>query len=184
MRTRSNPALAQQAPEARNARERAVGRLQLVLDGLTLMASLVLAAALQPWLRSYWPSLRKAVQFHEHATLVYLALPLWLVLIVTFRVHLALPHRLGQAELLVRLIKLHLAGLAGVSLLQFLTQSVINRSLVGLFFVCTFVLMHLQRTVLITWARYQDRTGNGRERVLLVGRPCRRTSELVQSALA
>jgi exopolysaccharide biosynthesis polyprenyl glycosylphosphotransferase len=160
--------------------ERAFGRLQLGLDVFAILASMLLAARLHALLRPFIPSLRAATNFHEHAVLVYLVLPLWLLLIVTFRAQLAVPERLGQAELLVRLFKVHLAGLAGVALLQFLTQSVINRSLVGLFLVCTFVLMHAQRSASILWARFHA----GQERLLLVGRPSRRMSELVRAALA
>jgi exopolysaccharide biosynthesis polyprenyl glycosylphosphotransferase len=164
--------------------ERTFGRLQLGLDVIAILTSMVLAARLHTLLRPYISSLRAPPNFHDHAVLVYLVLPLWLLLIITFRAHLAVPERLGQAELLVRLFKVHLAGLAGVALLQFLTQSVINRSLVGLFLLCTFALMHAQRSALILWAHFQHVRGAGQERLLLVGRPSRRMSELVRTALA
>jgi exopolysaccharide biosynthesis polyprenyl glycosylphosphotransferase len=167
-----------------NAAEGAFGKLQLALDVLTILASMALATRLHVLLRPLIPSLRAATQFREHATLVYLVLPLWLLLIVTFRVHLAVPERLGQAELLVRLFKLHLVGLAGLALLQFLTQSIINRSLVGLFLLCTFTLMYAQRSALIVWAQLQHARGAGQPRLLLVGRPSRRMAELVRAALA
>jgi exopolysaccharide biosynthesis polyprenyl glycosylphosphotransferase len=163
--------------------ERALGNLQLGLDVVSILASLALAARLQLALRPFIPSLRDIPGFHEFASLVYLVLPLWLILIVTFRVHLAVPQRLGQAELLVRLIKLHLTGLAGLALLQFLTQSIINRSLVALFLLCTFGLMYMQRSAWILWANFQHARGTGQERVLLVGRPSRRMAELIRSAL-
>jgi exopolysaccharide biosynthesis polyprenyl glycosylphosphotransferase len=164
--------------------ERALGNLQLALDALMIVASLALAVTLHGVLRRFVPGLRAAAHFSEHATLVYLVLPLWLILIVSFRVHLAVPQRLGQAELLVRLIKLHLAGLSALALLQFLTQSIINRSLVALFLSCTFALMYAQRSAQIAWARFQHQRGTGQERVLLVGRPSRRMAELVRAALA
>ena len=162
----------------------ALSKLQLALDAITIAGSMLVAAYLQPMLRQFMPGLRAAVQFGEHALLVYLALPLWLVLIVSFRVHVAVPQRLGQAELLVRLIKLHVTGLAGIALLSFLTQSVINRSLVGLFLACCFILMYAQRSLLIAWARFQHMTGVGQQRVLLVGQPSRRMAELMRAALA
>ncbi|MEY4582808.1 MAG: hypothetical protein RL701_7511 [Pseudomonadota bacterium] len=171
-------------PAFAHGHERSIGNVQLALDALTILASLLLSAFLQPQLRQLFPGLRAAVQFREHATLVYLVLPLWLALIVMFRVHLAVPQRIGQAELLVRLAKLHLTGLAAVSLLQFLLQALINRSLVALFLACSFALMYTQRSVLIAWARFQHKTGTGQERILLVGRPSRRMAELVRTALA
>lgn len=165
-------------------RERALGRLQLVCDALLIILSLWLASSSQPLLRRVIPSLRAAVNYHEYAALVYLVLPLWLFLIVSFRVHVAVPQRLGQAELLVRLVKLHVSGLAGLALLQFLTQSVVNRSLVGLFLAFTFCLMYLQRSALIAWARFLHASGMGQERILLVGQPSRRMADLMRSALA
>ena len=162
----------------------ALGKLQLGLDAAVIVGSMLLAAYLQPELRRVLPGLRSAVDFREHALLVYLSLPLWLVLIVTFRVHIAVAQGLGQAELLVRLIKLHVVGLAGIALLSFFTQSIINRSLVALFLGCTFLTMYVQRSLLIAWARFQHKTGVGQERVLLVGQPSRRMAELVRAALA
>jgi len=164
--------------------ESALGKLQLSIDAVIIVCSMLLAAYLQPELRRFFPGIRYAAQFREHALLVYLALPLWLLLIVTFRAHVAVAQRLGPAELLVRLIKLHLAGLAGIALLSFLTQAIINRSLVALFLGCTFVLMYAQRSLAIGWARFQHKTGVGQERVLLVGQPSRRMAELMRAALA
>jgi exopolysaccharide biosynthesis polyprenyl glycosylphosphotransferase len=143
-----------------------------------------LAAWLQPELRRLFPQLRAAVQFREHALLVYSATPLWLWLIVSFRLHLAVPQRLTQAELITRLIKLHATGLAAVALLAFLLQSVINRSLVALFLGCSFALLYAQRSALIAWARYQYKQGTGQKRLLLVGSASERMAELVRSALA
>ncbi|HEX4354258.1 MAG TPA: sugar transferase [Polyangiales bacterium] len=163
--------------------ERALGNLQLAIDVAIIIGSMAIAARLQWALRALMPSVRAMPQFHVYAALVYLVLPLWLILIATFRVHLAVPQRIGQAELLVRLIKLHVTGLAGLALLQFLTQSIINRSLVAIFLSCTFTLMYLQRSAWIAWARFQHARGTGQERVLLVGRPSRRMAELIKTAL-
>jgi exopolysaccharide biosynthesis polyprenyl glycosylphosphotransferase len=174
----------QRPPTLLSGPERAATNLQLALDIVTLFASLWLASELQPLVRKLFPGWHEAVEFREHATLVYLVLPLWLVLNATFRLDVAVAQRIGQAELIVRLIKVHVAGLAGVSLLQFLLQSVINRSLVALFLGCMFLLMYTQRTLMIAWARFQHRTGTGQERVLLIGQPSRRMSEMVRVALS
>jgi hypothetical protein len=76
-----------------------------VLDALIVLSSLWLASWLQPELRRLFPQLRAAVQFREHALLVYLVTPLWLWLIVSLRLHLAVPLRFAQAELITGLIK-------------------------------------------------------------------------------
>jgi FlaA1/EpsC-like NDP-sugar epimerase len=94
-----------------------------------------------------------------------------------FRLHAAMQLRLGQAELITRLI-------AGLALLAFLTQALFNRSLVALFLACSFVLLYAQRSARIAWARYQHETGTSRARLLLVGEPARRINELVRAASA
>jgi exopolysaccharide biosynthesis polyprenyl glycosylphosphotransferase len=164
--------------------ERLLANLQLGLDALIVLASIVLASWLHAQLRELIPSLRTPPSFEEHAVLVYLALPMWLLLGVVFRLHVAVAQRVGSAELLVRLIKLHVTGLAGLALVQFFTQSVINRSLVALFLTGTFLLMFVQRSLLIAWARFQYARGHAQARVLLVGRPSRRMADFARAAVA
>src|SRR5262245_64738246 len=120
---------------ATNSSER--GQLQLVLDAGIVVGSIFVASSLHQVLRPLWPGLRVPPNFEAHATLVYLVLPLWLLLSVMFRTHVAVAQRVGQAELLVRLTKLHVTGLAALSIAAFVTQSIINRSLVVLFLACT-----------------------------------------------
>lgn len=164
--------------------ERLLANLQLAFDALIALASIFLASWVHAQLRPLWPELRTPPSFEAHATLVYLVLPLWLLLSVVFRVHVAVAQRAGQADLLVRLTKLHVAGFAALSIAQFVTQSIINRSLVALFLGCTFSLMYLQRSLFIAWARYQYLRGVGRMRLLLVGRPSRRMTDFARAALA
>ena len=162
--------------------ESALGNLQLGLDAVTILLSMWAASNLHAWLQSRLSGFRVPPGFDQYATLVYLALPLWLVLIAAFRLHLAVSQRIGQAELLVRLLKVHVLGLAVLSVVQFTTHAVINRSLIALFMLATFVAMHLQRTIMLVWAQYQYARGIGRERLLLVGQPSRRMAELVRAA--
>lgn len=164
--------------------ERLLANLQLAFDAVIAVASIFLAFRVQALVRPLLPGMRVPANFELHATLVYLALPLWLVLSVMFRVHVAVAQRVGQAELLVRLTKLHLTGFAALSVAAFLTQSIINRSLVALFLLCTFGLMYVQRTLFIAWARYLYARGVARLRLLLVGRPSRRMSDFIRTALA
>jgi exopolysaccharide biosynthesis polyprenyl glycosylphosphotransferase len=150
--------------------------------GLVLVA-MWLSALLQELLRPSLPALREPPSFEQFAVLAYLVLPLWLLLGVVFRLHVAVPERIGAAELFVRLVKLHVAGLAVLSVAQFLTQSVINRSLAALFMACAFGLMFVQRRLALAWLRFHAR-GTGPLRVLLVGRPSRRMHDFVRAAAA
>ncbi len=160
----------------------ALRNLHLVLDAGTLLASMVIAAGLQPVLRQWLPVLRGVAAFSQHATLVYLTLPLWLALIVILRLHQSFEQVWNPWELAVRLVKLHFAGLVGLALIQFLTQSVINRSLVVLFLACSFVTMFVERLVLSAWVRFQYERGHNRARVLLVGALSRRMGDFVRDA--
>lgn len=164
--------------------ERLLANLQLAFDAVIVVLSIFLASWLHTQLRPLFPSLRVPPNFRAHAALVYLVLPLWLLLSVMFRTHVAVAQRVGQAELLVRLVKLHVAGFAALSIAQFVTQSIINRSLVALFLACSFALMYLQRSSFIAWARYLYSRGVGRMRVLLVGQPSRRMIDFARAAIA
>lgn len=157
-------------------------RLHLVVDAATVITAIVIAGALHPWLRGLVPSLRAAADFHEHALLVYLALPLWLGLIVVFGLHRSFERVWEQAELLSKLLQLHASGFVGLAAIQFTTQTVINRSLVGLFLACAFALMWAVRTTLAAWARLQHREGRAQQRLLLVGRPSERVTAFANHA--
>lgn len=150
------------------------------MDAVTVIAAMAVAVRLHIELREWLPAVREPPAFHEYATLVYLTLPLWLALIVVLRLNRTFERPWGHAELLVALIRHHGAALAGLALLQFLTQSVINRSLVALFMACTLLMMYAQRAIISAWARFQHRRGYGQPRVLLVGRPSRRMTTFVE----
>jgi exopolysaccharide biosynthesis polyprenyl glycosylphosphotransferase len=159
----------------------ALRNLHLVLDALVVLASMVLTGALHGSMRTL-DLVRGTPRFAEFASLVYLALPLWLILIVVLQLHLSFERLLGHGELLLKLIKLHAAGLVGLLLVQFVTQSVINRSLVILFLLCSFCLLYGERIVLRSWVRYQHRSGQNRMRILLVGRLSRRMGDFIRDA--
>jgi exopolysaccharide biosynthesis polyprenyl glycosylphosphotransferase len=153
-----------------------------MLDIATIGASLFIARELHARLQGVVPALREAANFERHAALVYLVIPLWLLLVVALGLHHPTRPRLSTADLAFKLFKLHLAGFAGLSIIQFLTQATINRSLVALFLLCTFTLMFAQRRLMLAWSDYQYKVGISHERVLLVGRPSRRMAELLRSA--
>ena len=163
--------------------DRVLDVIQVVLDAVALLAAMSAAKYLHGHLQHFVPALQSTAEFRLHATMVYLVAPLWFALIFVFRLHRTTTDRPGRAELLVKLFKLHLAGFVGLSVIQFLTQATINRSLVALFLLCTFALMFTQRSLVLLWADYQYRTGVSHERVLLVGQPSRRMATLAYAAM-
>ena len=140
------------------------------------------AASLHPLLRSVIPAMRALPQFQEYALLVYLALPLWLSLVVALRLHRSFEVVWSHGALLLALAKLHAVGLVGLTLIHFFAQTTINRSLVASFMGCTFVLMYGLRVVLNQWTRFQHRKGVAQTRIVLVGRESRRMAEFVRTA--
>jgi exopolysaccharide biosynthesis polyprenyl glycosylphosphotransferase len=100
---------------------------------------------------------------------VDLAVPLWLALVALFGLDRVFERTWTRFELLVDLIKLHVAGFIALSAAVFFTQATINRSLVAMFLGCSFLLMYAWRSVLGMWQRYQHGRGQARTRLLLVG---------------
>lgn len=146
-------------------------RALLLLDALLVVAAMGLARALHAELLPVLPLLKQPPPFREYALLVYLAVPCWLILVVVFGLHDLAGRAWTTGRLLIRLLEMHLAGLVLLAGVLFATQIVLNRSLVGLFLVASFVLMTAARLLLLQRVRYLHRTGRSRQQLLLVGEP-------------
>jgi exopolysaccharide biosynthesis polyprenyl glycosylphosphotransferase len=101
----------------------------------------------------------------------YLALPLWLALIPLFRLDRFLEHRWSWLRTAFRLAQHHLLGFGVLSGVTFVTQIVVNRSIVVSFLGLSFALLLGERVVILGWARRQHERGHARGRLLLVGEP-------------
>lgn len=66
-------------------------------------------------------------------------------------------------------MRLHAAGLIGISLLVFLTRIPLNRGVVALFLGFTFIMMLSSRLALHIWRRRTHASGEGRTHLLLIG---------------
>ena len=163
-------------------RKRALRKLVLALDGLIVVLSMGLAFGLHSVLRGVLPYLKDPPSFNHFATLAYLTLPLFLVLLAVLRLHRVLERPVSRGELLWGLFKVHLLGLVGLSVILFATQAVINRSLMAVFLGCTFMLLYVEKTGLTLWVRYQHSKGHGQLRLLLVGAPDALMGAFVNSA--
>jgi exopolysaccharide biosynthesis polyprenyl glycosylphosphotransferase len=150
------------------SRDRPLRGVILVLDALLVVAAIALAAGLQATLRDHFGVLKAPPAFREYAAIVYLSVPLWIALTVVFGLHRMFERVWTRAALLWDLVKLHLAGMVGLAVAVFFTQSTINRSLVALFLGASFLLSYFVRSALAGWLRYQHATGLGRTRLLLV----------------
>ena len=151
------------------ARKRPLRVLVLVLDAILVIVAMALAAGLHAALRDHVDALKHPPRFDEYALLVYLSVPLWLGLIVLFRLHETFERVWTRTTLALDLLKLHLAGLLALAAAVVFTQTTINRSLIVLFLGCSFVLTYAVRGALGFWQHYQHAIGQTRTRLLLIG---------------
>jgi len=146
-------------------------RLVLLGDTLLVVVSMFGARAVHSALREQFGAIfKQRPPLEEYIRLIYLTLPVWLVLIAALGLHRVFERSWTKGRLAWDLFKLHLLGFIALTLVIFLTQTVINRSLVIAFFAVSFAVMYASRTLLGRWQRYQHAIGNSRERILLVGR--------------
>lgn len=151
-----------------------VRKLLVIADGVLIVLALAAAIIQRVYVAAHVP-LRGlppvGVHFPEYVILFVLTFPLWLGLASKLNLYAVFDRAWTFRTLLIRLIQHHLLGFIVVSTLLYATQVVLNRSLVFLFIVNSFVSMFGLRALLLTWRRYQYRKGHGRLRLLLVGAP-------------
>lgn len=166
-------------------RRKPLRKLVLLFDGLLVILSMLGARFAHSALRETLGDVVKGrIPFEEYARLVYLLVPVWLLLIASLGLHRIFERRWTKPRLAWDLLKLHLLGFVALTFLAFVTQTVINRSLVFAFFGTSFVVMFASRALLDRWQRYQHAVGNSRERILLVGRPDADMAEFATLLLA
>ncbi len=149
----------------------AVRQPVLLLDALTVVAAMGSAYAAHHALHGVVPFIRVPPPYAQYATVAVLAVPIWLILTVFLELDRIYDRTWTAAQLVVRLLKLHGAGFTALAMLVFVTQSIVNRSLMALFLAFSFVLMLAGRLALLQWRRHQYQTGLARERWLVVGSP-------------
>jgi len=146
----------------------------LCLDTLIVLLSMGCGWALHTGLREV-PAvqerlgLRAPPSLEEYALLLYLTLPLFVGLLAWFGLHRWFERPPSRLALLLALFKVHFSVLTTLTLMLFLTRSVINRSMVGFFLLSTFALLFAARELLGRWQRFQHTSGQTRSRILLVG---------------
>jgi exopolysaccharide biosynthesis polyprenyl glycosylphosphotransferase len=143
--------------------------LVLIGDAALVVASMGAAFGGHGLLRAVIPQLRAPPAVQEYAAVAYLALPLWLALVVGLGLHRVFERPWTRLQLFGALVRLHALGLVGLGLALFITQSTINRSIVAVFMAASFTLLYAERLVILAWVRHQRRTGGSVTRILVVG---------------
>jgi exopolysaccharide biosynthesis polyprenyl glycosylphosphotransferase len=159
----------------------ALRTLVLCLDAVLVVAAMGLAVLLHSLLRDLVPALRAIPSLQSVTRLAILVLPLWVALISLFGLDRVHERVWTRRQLVAGLAKLHAVGLVALTVILFLTQIVINRSLILAFLASSFALLYLQRALLARWRRYQIHQGQVPNRLLLVGDPTRDLVEFVRA---
>jgi exopolysaccharide biosynthesis polyprenyl glycosylphosphotransferase len=157
-------------------------------DALIVVLSMLGASELHAMLLTRLTFIRSAsLAPSGFILLAYLALPIWLVAGAVLQLDRIPGRRWSLGPIALRLAALHALGLAGLTAMTFVTQTPVNRSIIGTFLVLCYASMLLVRIGLMRWTRRQHEKGHGRERLLLVGEPgpimAAFVAELAQSPL-
>jgi exopolysaccharide biosynthesis polyprenyl glycosylphosphotransferase len=146
----------------------ALRRLLVLMDALVVVLSMALAVIAHAVLREHFGALKDPPGAPQVLLIAFLTMPMMLSLAAAMGLHRQFERPFLVHEVLWDLLKLHVASLVGIALIIFLAQVPLNRSLVGLFLVSTFLAMLGSRLLLDAWRRRQH-AGYGRQQVLLVG---------------
>ncbi len=166
------------------ARQSALRRLTLVLDAFLLVLTLPLAVVIHRELRHVAPFLREPPSTDQMLVLPIVLVPLFVGTIAVLGLHRVQERTWSSGQLLAGIFKLHLVGFLGLTVLVFLTQTVINRSLAAVYLSCTFLALAASRALLLRWVRFQHSIGEGRARLLLVGEDSEELTQFLSTARA
>jgi exopolysaccharide biosynthesis polyprenyl glycosylphosphotransferase len=150
-------------------RHHALTRVVTAFDAVLVITAMPLASWIHALSRHHLHVFRTPPSFEQFAVLPFLTLPLFLGWTVVLGLHDLHRRDWSALQLVGGLLKLHAAVFLSLAVLIFLTQSVVNRSLMAVFLACSFALLLVARVALISWHRYQHERGAGRERLLVVG---------------
>jgi exopolysaccharide biosynthesis polyprenyl glycosylphosphotransferase len=166
----------------RKSTSEALRNLHLLLDAAVVVAALLATPAVHDWLRALWPVLPAAPAPASYATLAYATPPLWVLLVLAFRLNRSFEEVRPWVSLVLALAALHAVGLGLLSMVQFLLQSSASRGLAASFLLASFSGMLALRVLVSQWARHQHRSGLTQPRLLLVGQPTRRMADFAHDA--
>ncbi len=164
-------------------RQFALRRLIVLMDAGSIVLSMVLAAVTHSALRSHFSFFKDPAAFEQYLLIVFLTVPLMLSLVVMFGLHRQFERPFRRWLVVWDQVRLHLSTLVGIALIVFLTQVPLNRTIVGLFLVYTFVLMLGSRIVLDRWRRRSHAIGQGQMHLLIIGSDVSLVELVIDAAL-
>lgn len=165
-------------PSVDRNKEHALRRLILIVDGLLLIAAVFAAAVLHGFARRFFPFVMEVAKPEHLVALPFIIIPIFLFLLAAFGLHSIHEQRWTTGSLLWRLLKVHLVVFVILVSLLFVTKTVLNRSLAGLFLGCSFVCLFAERLVVRSWQRFHG-GHEGARRLLVIGAPGLQLTEFV-----
>jgi exopolysaccharide biosynthesis polyprenyl glycosylphosphotransferase len=139
------------------------------MDCVSIVLSMLLAAATHALLRSHFVIFKGPPSPGEYLLIGLLTMPLMLGLVAMVGLHRQFEQPFFISRVFWAQVKLHFATLVGISLIIFLIQVPLNRTIVGLFLIYTFVFMLGSRVLLDRRRRRSHAIGQGRQHLLLIG---------------
>jgi exopolysaccharide biosynthesis polyprenyl glycosylphosphotransferase len=139
------------------------------MDLGSIVVSMVLAALTHTVLRNHFPVFKDPPGAQQYLLVAFLTVPLMLSLVVVFGLHRLFERPFRLWLVTWDQIRLHLSTLVGIALIVFFTQVPLNRTIVGLFLVYTFIFMLGSRVQLDRWRRRSHAIGQDRMHLLIIG---------------
>ena len=152
-----------------SSRQQARRRLVVMMDFGSIVVSMVLAALTHTGLRNYFAVFKDPPSAQQYLLIAILTVPLMLSLVVVFGLHRQFERPFRLWLITWDQIRLHLSTLVGITLIVFFTQVPLNRTIVGLFLIYTFVFMLGSRVLLDAWRRRSHATGQDQMHLLIIG---------------
>jgi len=143
-------------------------KLALALDALVLAASMLLAWLLHDTLQAWVPLLKDPASFQGYLRLMVFVVPTWLIIISVRGLDRVFEERWTRGRLVWQLLQVEALGLLALAAILFITQIVINRSIIGLYAGCSFAMLYLLRAAVQLRLEHRGR-GHGRTRLMVAG---------------
>jgi len=143
-------------------------KVVLGLDALALLASMLLAYLIHDTLQGWVSLLKDPPAFREYLRVIVFVIPTWLFVLSLKGLDRVFEARWTRRWLLWRLLQVQAIGLLALAAILFLTQIIVNRSIIGLYALCSFAMLYLVR--IAVQLRLERRgKGQGRTRLVVAG---------------
>lgn len=164
-------------------RQQARRRLIVLMDLGSIVVSMALAALTHSTLRDHFSIFKNPPSAGQYLLIAFLTVPFMLGLVAALGLHRQFERPFRSWSATLDQVRLHIATLVGISLIVFLTQVPLNRTIVGLFLTYSFVLMLGSRVLLDSWRRRSHSIGHSRPHLLIIGSDLALVERIIDAAL-